>query len=103
MHYRMPAGGSPSRKNSAKVERLDPRGSVPRRVEVNSLHLSAGSLPFRLTVLFVCWLAVTPWVLGQTKPAVVPNIEMQPLAAQVRRLIEAMDYLGEPFRPVDLA
>jgi len=27
----------------------------------------------------------------------VENVEMQPLASQVRRLIEAMDYLGEPF------
>lgn len=31
----------------------------------------------------------------------VEQVEMQPLAAQVRRLIETMDYLGAPFAPSD--
>ena len=31
----------------------------------------------------------------------VQNVELQPLAAQVKRLIEAMDYLGEPFSPAE--
>ena len=31
----------------------------------------------------------------------VENVEVQPLAAQVKRLVEAMDYLGEPFSPAD--
>src|SRR5215213_6007088 len=29
------------------------------------------------------------------------GLEVQPLVAQVRRLVEAMDYLGEPFSPAD--
>ena len=29
------------------------------------------------------------------------GVEAQPLVAQVRRLVEAMDYLGEPFSPAD--
>ena len=29
------------------------------------------------------------------------NVELQPLAAQVKRLVEAMDYLGEPFSATD--
>ncbi len=33
----------------------------------------------------------------------VPMVELQPLAAQVRRLIDAMEYLGEPFSAKDVA
>ncbi|HYG11730.1 MAG TPA: hypothetical protein VD835_17420, partial [Pyrinomonadaceae bacterium] len=29
------------------------------------------------------------------------EVEVQPLAAQVRRLVEAMEYLGEPFSPAE--
>jgi hypothetical protein len=32
---------------------------------------------------------------------VMGQVEVQPLVAQVRRLVEAMDYLGEPFSPAD--
>ena len=34
-------------------------------------------------------------------PAAVTEVEWQPLAAQIRRLIEATDYLGAPFSPGD--
>ena len=34
---------------------------------------------------------------GAAKLALVTDVELQPLAAQVQRLIEARDYLGEPF------
>jgi len=35
--------------------------------------------------------------LGKELFAAFPLVEAQPLLAQVRRLVEAMDYLGEPF------
>lgn len=41
-------------------------------------------------------LAATPLLIAQTNPPVIPGVELQPLAAQVRRLIEAMDYTGQP-------
>lgn len=34
-------------------------------------------------------------------PAQLAPVEMQPLAAQVRRLIETLDYLGAPLDPMD--
>ena len=38
---------------------------------------------------------------AQSAPPLVRGVELQPLAAQARRLVEAMDYLGEPFSPAD--
>ena len=32
---------------------------------------------------------------------IVKNVELQPLVAQVRRVIEATDYLGSPLSPAD--
>ncbi|MBI3879986.1 MAG: CehA/McbA family metallohydrolase [Verrucomicrobia bacterium] len=40
---------------------------------------------------------------AQSAPPLVGNVELQPLAAQVHRLIEALDYLGEPFSAADRA
>jgi hypothetical protein len=36
-----------------------------------------------------------------TKRSVDTGVEVQPLAAQVRRLVEALEYLGEPFSPAE--
>ncbi|MGH8018329.1 MAG: CehA/McbA family metallohydrolase [Opitutaceae bacterium] len=40
---------------------------------------------------------------AQPSPSVVRDVEPQPLAAQARRVIEAMEYLGEPFSEADTA
>jgi hypothetical protein len=48
--------------------------------------------------LLLMALSASPSV-AQTPAA--EGVEAQPLVAQVRRLVEAMDYLGEPFSPAD--
>ena len=40
---------------------------------------------------------------AQTNSAIVTGVEIQPLAAQVRRLIETMDYTGQPLEAKSLA
>ena len=50
-----------------------------------------------IPALLVGWPAAPSGALGQTRPAIIPRVEMPPLAARVRRLLEAMDDLGEPF------
>ncbi len=39
--------------------------------------------------------------LAATEKAGDAEVELQPLSAQIRRLVEAMDYLGEPFTPAE--
>ncbi|MBI4625176.1 MAG: CehA/McbA family metallohydrolase [Verrucomicrobia bacterium] len=46
-------------------------------------------------------LAAVASTFAQAPPPLVRNVELQPLVAQVRRLIEALDYLGEPFSETD--
>jgi hypothetical protein len=44
---------------------------------------------------------LAPGVASAPKAFEVAEVEIQPLVAQVRRLIEALDYLGEPFSAAD--
>jgi hypothetical protein len=57
----------------------------------------------RLTTFLVSALLYPPALVTAEPPPLVPNIDWQPLAAQVRRLIEATDYLGTPFSDADKA
>ncbi len=50
------------------------------------------------TVGLLCLLLAFP-TRAATNSSFVPGVEWQPLSAQVRRVIEAMDYLGAPFDP----
>ncbi len=52
-------------------------------------------------VVIVSIFVVAPASFAVTKRAADVGIEVQPLAAQVRRLVEAMEYLGEPFSPAE--
>src|SRR5262245_12546840 len=54
------------------------------------------------STLFFC---VTPILSAQDRVALplVTDVERQPLAAQVGRLIEALDFLGDPLRAADRA
>ncbi len=52
------------------------------------------SLPTGLLLLLVA-LAIARSAAGDELPIVV-GVEPQPLAAQARRVVEALDYLGEP-------
>ena len=51
------------------------------------------------------WLALSLFTLVPTLPAaelpLVSDVELQPLAAQVRRVIEATEYLGSPLSAAD--
>ncbi|MBL8176243.1 MAG: hypothetical protein JNK48_16310, partial [Bryobacterales bacterium] len=42
-------------------------------------------------------------LLSAQEPPVIANVEHQPLAAQVTRLLEALDMLGEPLPAADAA
>ncbi|MBI4625195.1 MAG: CehA/McbA family metallohydrolase [Verrucomicrobia bacterium] len=55
------------------------------------------------TVLLVTLLGLPASAFSQSPPPLVAHVELQPLAAQTRRLIEALDYLGEPFSGADKA
>ncbi|MFO0948146.1 MAG: CehA/McbA family metallohydrolase [Planctomycetota bacterium] len=54
------------------------------------------AFPLLLTAV---WATVTP-TLGDELP-IVADVEFQPLAAQARRVVEALDYLGEPLAARD--
>ena len=47
-------------------------------------------------LIFVCLLLASPAALLAADVPVVENVELQPLVAQVNRLTEALDVLGEP-------
>src|ERR1043165_8059517 len=49
-----------------------------------------------LTVLIFSTVAPTVATCAQTSSATAGEVEIQPLASQVRRVVQAMDYLGEP-------
>jgi len=63
--------------------------------------------PLRPSILQICRLRILDLTIGSalvvaspaaaTEPAVVAGVEAQPLAAQVKRLVEAMEFSGEPF------
>jgi hypothetical protein len=59
--------------------------------------MNSPTLPFLCSVL-----SVVAFAQAAALP-VIEDIELQPLAAQARRLIEATDYLGEPFSSADRA
>src|SRR5262245_42942127 len=50
---------------------------------------------------FVLSLALPALLLAQQAPTKVEQVELQPLAAQVSRLVEAMEYLGAPIKQPD--
>lgn len=53
--------------------------------------------------LFATLLGPPAGALAQSLPPIVPQVDLQPLAAQVRRLMEALEYLGEPLGSADRA
>lgn len=60
---------------------------------------------FRIATIAVLLLSVATTLLA-ADPApltIVTNVERQPLVAQVKRLVDAMDYLGTPLREADRA
>ena len=62
---------------------------------MTSLHASPRSAPLGLVVLLAASLTLTTPL-----PAAVPlvdNVELQPLKAQVQRVVDALGFLGEPF------
>jgi len=46
-------------------------------------------------------LGLLPSALGMQEIAKVERVELQPLIAQVKRVVETMDYLGTPLSPTD--
>lgn len=54
---------------------------------------------FSTALLFALWVVSSP-LRGDELP-IVNDVEFQPLTAQARRILEAMDYLGEPLAPRD--
>jgi len=60
-------------------------------------HLKLASVITARWIVFVLLSAPA----AAQQPAQLAPIEMQPLAAQVKRLIETLDYLGAPLDPVD--
>src|SRR5262245_66193056 len=46
-------------------------------------------------------LLLLPTLISARQAQKVDQVELQPLTAQVRRLIEAMDYLGAPIKQAD--
>src|SRR5262249_9518067 len=46
-------------------------------------------------------LVLAPFLYPVQELPKVETVELQPLAAQVKRLVEAMDYLGAPLQPAD--
>ena len=57
------------------------------------MRISAGSF---VAVCLACLTFAPAACLAQLSPATVADVEGQPLAANVARLIEALDYLGVP-------
>src|SRR5262245_33350672 len=52
--------------------------------------------------LVIVLLSLTPWAAAEELP-LIKGVEAQPLKAQVRRLAEALDYLGEPLSATEKA
>jgi hypothetical protein len=57
-----------------------------------------GFMRLAVALMLICMssLSLVAW-----ERPMVEQVELQPLVAQVRRIVEAMDYLGEPFSPAD--
>ena len=66
---------------------------IDLRTSITGKGIQWGSLP----VIWLLWCAALS---AQELPKV-KKVELQPLAAQVKRLVEAMDYLGVPLRSTD--
>jgi hypothetical protein len=56
----------------------------------------------RLVVATFTLFALAASVVAENSVLIVPGVEVQPLVAQVRRLIEAMDYTGQPLEAKSL-
>jgi hypothetical protein len=63
-----------------------------------SVKVGGGPIPF-CAALMLFLLSYAPSHAAETHG--VQDVEVQPLVAQVKRLLEAMDYLGEPFSAAD--
>lgn len=64
-------------------------------------NLKLASLPRPRAIAFCFVLILLSAPVAAQQPAQLAPIDLQPLAAQVRRLIETLDYLGAPLDPVD--
>src|SRR5437867_5129102 len=71
--------------------------SCPQLAAARTHKVSDRTLKLRALLLFsLVTLLLAQRALGQAKLPLVKGAELQPLAAQVQRLIEATDYLGVP-------
>jgi hypothetical protein len=66
-----------------------------------SIFLSVRTVSLIVLVCVALVLLLAPVVGSAPKTGEDSVVEVQPLVAQVKRLVETMDYLGEPFAPAD--
>jgi len=64
---------------------------------------NSGMITTRVGSLAVLWLGLVGGLMAQPVAPIVPGVEWQPLAAQARRVMQALDYLGEPLSAADKA
>lgn len=62
---------------------------------------TARALSYALVLVAVILFVAPPASFAHAKGVEDAGVDVQPLAAQVRRLVEALEYLGEPFSPAE--